>query len=140
MRTLLVLAAWLVCASASAATLHIQFNGVQTMRGHLLVAVYSNAKDFKADKKLVSKQISLKGKTAPISGSIELPAGHYAVRVMQDVNDNHRMDVNRMGIPAEPVGSSNNPQVPRAPTFQDSAFTLPAAGKSIDIDMFMVHI
>ena len=54
-----------------------------------------------------------------------LPPGTYAVSVYEDLNRNHKLDHNWLGIPREPVGASNNPH-PRfgPPHFSDCTFRL----------------
>src|SRR4051812_16573780 len=49
----------------------------------------------------------------------DLPEGNYAVAVIHDVNDNHKLDTGFMGIPTERWGSSNNPKVWRKPYFSE---------------------
>lgn len=64
----------------------------------------------------------------------KLPPGTYAVTVYEDLNDNHRLDRNFLGIPREPVGVSGNPR-PRygPPHFDQCAFQLGDRGQTIDI-------
>lgn len=38
----------------------------------------------------------------------DIPAGRYALAVIQDQNENGHLDKNKMGIPTEPFGFSNN--------------------------------
>ena len=40
-----------------------------------------------------------------------LPPGTYAAQVFQDVNDNHKVDRNPLGIPKEGVGFSNDAMI-----------------------------
>jgi uncharacterized protein (DUF2141 family) len=61
----------------------------------------------------------------------DLPPGTYAVSVYEDINSNHKLDHNFIGIPREPVGVSNNPP-PRLgpPHFDQCSFRL---GKSTQV-------
>jgi acyl-CoA reductase-like NAD-dependent aldehyde dehydrogenase/uncharacterized protein (DUF2141 family) len=53
-----------------------------------------------------------------------LATGRYAVAVYLDVNGNHKLDQNFLGIPKEPVGASNNPKGHMGPPhFDECAFT-----------------
>ena len=52
-----------------------------------------------------------------------LPPGTYAAQVFQDVNDNHKVDRNPLGIPKEGVGFSNDAPIHLSPPkFKDAAF------------------
>lgn len=65
-----------------------------------------------------------------------LPQGDYAVSVYEDLNSNHRLDYNMLGIPREPVGASNNPHPHFGPPhFDECAFRLAATDQSITIHL-----
>jgi acyl-CoA reductase-like NAD-dependent aldehyde dehydrogenase/uncharacterized protein (DUF2141 family) len=67
---------------------------------------------------------------------IELPPGTYAVSVYEDLNGNHKLDHNWIGIPSEPVGVSNNPPARLGPPrFADSSFLLGGTDKTITLTM-----
>ncbi|MCX2720294.1 DUF2141 domain-containing protein [Lentiprolixibacter aurantiacus] len=48
--------------------------------------------------------------------------GVYAITVMQDFNNNQRMDFEASGMPVEPYGTSGNSIAMGPPNFQDSQF------------------
>lgn len=55
----------------------------------------------------------------------EVPVGRYAIQVVHDVNDDLIIQTDAYGVPVEPVGNSNNVHpVDRAPTFDESAFSM----------------
>jgi uncharacterized protein (DUF2141 family) len=55
----------------------------------------------------------------------DLPPGTYAVAVAHDVNVNHKVDKNFMGIPKEQWGMSNNPHaLIKAPSFNTAHFEI----------------
>jgi 4,4'-diapolycopenoate synthase len=63
-----------------------------------------------------------------------LPPGTYAVTVYEDLNSNHRLDHNFIGIPSEPVGASNNPKgLMRPPRFDECSFRIGANAQTIII-------
>jgi 4,4'-diapolycopenoate synthase len=65
-----------------------------------------------------------------------LPPNSYAVTVYEDLNINHKLDHNLIGIPSEPVGASNNPKVHmRPPRFDESSFHLGANPQTIIITL-----
>ncbi len=64
----------------------------------------------------------------------ELPPGTYAVSVYEDLNDNHRLDHNFLGIPREPVGVSGSPRSHDGPPHFDAcSFHLGDHPQTIDI-------
>ena len=68
--------------------------------------------------------------------TLDLPAGTYAVSLYEDLNGNHKLDHNWIGIPGEPVGVSNNPAARfGAPKFGESSFHLAANPQTITIRM-----
>jgi uncharacterized protein (DUF2141 family) len=68
----------------------------------------------------------------------ELPPGDYAVSVYEDLNGNHKLDHNILGIPREPVGASNNPAARMGPPrFTDCSFHVGTADETITISMVL---
>lgn len=66
--------------------------------------------------------------TVPATGEVTvqfkgMPAGRYAVRVYQDLNDNTKLDYSGP-MPAEPFGFSNIQMLTGRPTFNTCAFDL----------------
>jgi|SRR5690606_17019739 uncharacterized protein (DUF2141 family) len=92
--------------------------------GHLLVAVYDQQRHYDSNSQHVAAH-----KVKVTEGSItlllgDLPAGEYAVKLFQDVNDNGRIDMSAMSIPTEPYGFSNNGGTFGAPSFDEAKVLL----------------
>ncbi|MGB9419080.1 MAG: aldehyde dehydrogenase family protein [Acidobacteriaceae bacterium] len=66
----------------------------------------------------------------------DLPPGTYAVSVYDDLNGNHKLDQNLIGIPNEPVGVSGS-QIKRfrPPRFDECSFRLRGALQTINITL-----
>jgi uncharacterized protein (DUF2141 family) len=63
-----------------------------------------------------------------------LPSGTYAVSVYEDLNGNHKLDHNFIGVPREPVGASNNPPGHMGPPrFNECSFRLAQTAQTINI-------
>ena len=91
-----------------------------------------------SDETFTGKSAQQKAVAVPASGEItvtfdNLPAGKYAVRVYQDLNDNAKMDFSGQ-MPAEPFGFSNVTMLMGPPSFGQSAFDL-SENKSVKITM-----
>jgi uncharacterized protein (DUF2141 family) len=68
----------------------------------------------------------------------DLPPGVYAVSLYEDLNGNHKLDHNPIGIPNEPVGASGNPKERFGPPrFDECSFQL--TGSSQTIAITVVH-
>lgn len=66
----------------------------------------------------------------------DLPPGTYAVSVYDDLNGNHKLDRNFIGIPREPVGVSNNPPGRLGPPrFDECSFHLGTSAQTITIKL-----
>jgi uncharacterized protein (DUF2141 family) len=100
--------------------LTIVVDGVEELKGKILVAVYDSAGFLrkpvyygiaKADKEEVTIVID----------SIAT-AGEYAVSIFHDENDNFKLDTGQFGIPVEKTGFSNNAKGKNGPPkFEDCA-------------------
>jgi uncharacterized protein (DUF2141 family) len=112
--------------------LTVTFSNVNTRKGKIYVGLANDADSF--DGSSFRKARVEVPATGEISVSFEsLPAGKYAVRVYQDVNENEKFD--RSGqMPAEPFGFSNVKMLMGPPDFTTCAFDL-NENKSINISI-----
>ncbi|MBT6313944.1 MAG: DUF2141 domain-containing protein [Alphaproteobacteria bacterium] len=119
----------LVPAFAQAGDLSVMLENVANADGALLVGVHTKSADFPDDASHVSGQMQ-----AAQAGEItvhfkNLPAGRYAIALLHDANSNGKLDSNRLGIPVEGVGFSNNATGSFGPpAFAKAAFDVPADG------------
>jgi len=126
---LLLLTAALAVAQSSpnqTYTLTIVVEGMDSNVGNLGVLVFNNEKGWPEDRTAALKDISVpaeKGtQTMKIPG---LPPGNYAVALIHDVNQNHKLDKNWIGQPKEQWGLSNNPHATlKAPPMSKALFEL----------------
>jgi uncharacterized protein (DUF2141 family) len=66
----------------------------------------------------------------------DLASGDYAVAVYHDANGNGRLDRNRMGMPVEMSGFSNDAQgFMGPPSFDAARLALPAEGRGLTINL-----
>jgi uncharacterized protein (DUF2141 family) len=61
----------------------------------------------------------------------DIPYGEYAFAAYHDINDNHRLDQNFIGIPIEGVAISNDAKGFIMPRFKDAKVLLNSANKTI---------
>lgn len=87
-------------------TVTINFDGMESDKGKLFVAVYNNEKDF-LKKILKGTVVEVKDQKAMVVLK-DISAGTYAISAFHDENENKKLDTNFLGIPKEPIGVSNN--------------------------------
>ena len=125
----------LVAASASAGDLQVNLEGIRVQSGTLKMSVVDGPEGWNQKAKPVQAQAAkVTGETAHFAFK-DLPAGDYAVMVIQDENDNGKFDTNALGIPLEGYGFSSNLQLMRKPTFEEARVHVPAEGSTITITL-----
>lgn len=122
--------------STKQVTLKISITNIKKVKGNVLVSVYENAESFLSRKSF--KDIAITPKTTSCKSTIKLQANkEYAIAVLQDFNDNGKMDKNLFGIPKEPFGISGvQKKTLKKPTFKDAAFFL---DKNMSISINLIH-
>jgi len=123
-------------AESVAASLKITVKTPAHSHGNVAYLVFSSPSGFPNDKAKAIRS----GFVEPAPGQNEvvvdvqppLPPGRYAVSAYQDLNGNRRLDTGWLGIPTEPVGVSNNPQLHFGPPrFEECVFVLAQTNRSI---------
>ena len=143
-RALLVVLLWVSCLAAVASQagaesrLSIEVRLPAKAHGEIAYLVFDSPKGFPGD---VSRAIRhgfepIHAGARQLVIETNLPPGAYAVSVYEDLNSDHRLDYNMLGIPREPVGVSNNPRPHfRPPRFDECSFHIGAAEQTITIQL-----
>ncbi|AQG81470.1 DUF2141 domain-containing protein [Spirosoma montaniterrae] len=113
-------------------TLTVVIPGFDHRNGNLRVGIANSEQTFSGES-FKSQVVAV-----PASGGAKvtfegLPAGRYAVRMMQDLNGNNQMDYNG-SMPTEPFGFSNITMLMGPPSFGQSAFDL-NENKTIEVSL-----
>ena len=132
MRILASFALVLLCCAALAQssavkpyTLTITVEGMDSNEGNLGILIFNNSKGWAEDRQAALKDISVPAQQGTQQVKVELPPGQYAIALIHDVNKNHKLDKNWLGIPKEQWGMSNNPHATiKAPPIEKAMFTL----------------
>lgn len=93
-------------------------------RGSLIVGLYNQAgfRRFGGEPPLASAKASA-GETSTQVVLEDVPPGTYAAAAYHDENDNGRLDLTSVGVPAEGRGYSNTPQAGLGvPAFDEASF------------------
>ncbi|HET7543099.1 MAG TPA: DUF2141 domain-containing protein [Polyangiaceae bacterium] len=111
--------------SANSATISVSVGPLRNNQGSLACRLHSSGVGFpRGLTGTVSQRVKIAGSSARCVFE-NVPPGTYAVVVLHDENDNRECDRNRLGIPVEGYGVSNNHTYRlRAPTWQESKFVV----------------
>lgn len=110
----------------------------QQAHGELAYLVFASPSGFPGnrDKALRHGFLSIPPNAKHVRIDTDLPPGVYAVTVYEDLNNNHKLDHNFIGIPREPVGVSNNPSARFGPPhFSECSFRLGDTAQTITITL-----
>jgi uncharacterized protein (DUF2141 family) len=96
----------------------LQFTGLKTGEGLLMIAAYGSAETYLKKPVWVNAvKVDKETMNVPVC---DVAAAEIAVTAFQDVNGNGKLDSNPMGIPSEPYGASGTPAMFSAPTWNDT--------------------
>jgi len=111
---------------AKAFTLTIQVENVNKDGGNVGVLVFNSPHGWPENRFVALKDIVVPAHPGTVVVTVPgLSAGEYAVAIAHDVNKNHKVDKNFLGVPKEQWGMSNNPHaLIKAPSFNTAKFAL----------------
>lgn len=119
MKQLCIIALLAVTAGASAATVQVKIDGVNSAKGVLQVAVCDEATYPKDCRLTASAPAQVGAVTVDVPN---VPGGMWAVLAYHDENGNKKLDTNFVGIPNEGYGFSNGAKARFGPpSFKDAA-------------------
>lgn len=117
--------------------LDITIDNVRNAKGVIVADLHDDKQEnfLKSDK--VVLRIRVKAEKDTVQFCMPLPEpGDYSVAIYHDMNANEKFDKNFLGLPKERFGISNNPKYGfRAPEYDESTFSVPREGRSIQITM-----
>ncbi len=122
-------------AASQSGTLTIAITNLENTDGMLLVALFNKEEGFPEDENSAIRKSRISAGGNTVVTYKNLPYGTYAVTVLHDENNNGKMDTKLLVMPAEGVGTSNNPKLTGPPSFSKSKFELNTEQKSITIKM-----
>lgn len=146
-RSLAVVAMWLLVGKVQAADLTVQLNGIDGNRGgYIHAAIYREAIPFETyDANGAFATVSRQLRPARSQKSVvmtftlaDLPQGEYAVHFYHDANGNQQFDTSG-SAPLEGWGFSNARHLWQTPSFKRSAFTIGAEAKTVSLKTFYIE-
>jgi uncharacterized protein (DUF2141 family) len=120
------------CSAQS--TLTVKIERLRNSNGDLLVGLYDSSSNF-PEKVSTGKVIKVTEREMMVRFS-EIKPGNYAISVLHDENQNKDMDQDKLGIPKEGFGFSNNVMgLMGPPSFSKASIQVPEGDSSIAIKM-----
>lgn len=121
--------------------LEVKIDNIKNDRGDILIGLYSDGQNF--PREVIDGRVVRASKDGVIVAFQDLKPGPYAISVLHDENSNKDMDQNKIGIPKEGFGFSNNAKSTFGPpSFDKAKFQLVPGQKDthISIDLrYMVN-
>lgn len=124
-----------VCAQT--AKIKVTVTGIENTKGFIYIGLYNTKESFpKID--LRYKGICSDPNTNGTTQTFEnISAGKYAVGAFHDENKDLKLDRNKLGIPTEKYGFSNNVfETFGPPKFEDASFTI-KDGQTVNINIVL---
>jgi uncharacterized protein (DUF2141 family) len=85
-----------------------KIENIRASRGTIKIAVYRDAKSFDEDKPFITEKISKQSvENGDLSINIPLESGNYGVAILDDENNDDKMEYNLLRIPKEGFGFSD---------------------------------
>lgn len=119
--------------------LQVTVTDIKGQKGDIIVGIFDSDENF-LKKPLDTRLAKPSGDSVTVVFENVKP-GRYAVSVMHDANKNKDLDKNKLGIPKEGFGFSNNVQGTMGPpSFERAQFDLTPEQKGLDIDIKMKYL
>jgi uncharacterized protein (DUF2141 family) len=114
--------------------LDVQINGINSPKGAIAIALYTDEKDF-LDFEKAYRYYSIPAKEKHTYVFSDLKEGTYAIAAFYDENSNNLLDTNFIGIPKEALGTSGTPKNKFGPPkFKNCKFYL-NSDQAIEIEL-----
>lgn len=114
----------------------VTVTGIPGVKGTMLVGLFDSAGSFTKSPLKNSPKVRVTS-TNPITVTIpNVSPGTYAISVVQDLNENGKLDKSIIGMPKEPLAFSVIKVIPRGkPKFADCSFTVGEEDVSLTIPL-----
>lgn len=102
--------------------INFELSNISSSEGQVLIAVYNKKEQYTDNPFKTYKLSKASQKNNVLSLTVkDLPVGKYVFTLLDDANNNNKMDYNWFGIPKEGYGFSKNlkPSLTGAPKYED---------------------
>ena len=111
-RVVLTVFIQLICSLALTAenavkgnTVTVNISKIESSEGQIILCIYDSSDNY--DKRKAFQEFKLKPEIDNVTFETQLPDGEYLVMLVQDINNNGKLDTSFIGMPKETVGLSN---------------------------------
>lgn len=119
--------------AAGSGTLTVELTGLTSDEGSVVYAMWNGPDYWLKDNAVREGSVVIENGASRLEFT-DLPYGEYAISVFHDKNANNKLDTGFMGIPKEPLGTSNDAKVRFGPPkYKDARFVLDQPDLSISI-------
>jgi uncharacterized protein (DUF2141 family) len=88
--------------------IEVSISGIKSTNGQVLISVFKNNESFQAEKPFISKKFEKKNiVNGEMTVAFNLERGIYGLALLDDEDNNNKMDYNFFGMPEEGFGFSN---------------------------------
>lgn len=123
-----------IAASAQAADLSLEVQGLKSTEGEVLVAVFQTAQGWLRQPVATRRSSAATAAGGRLTLNLSgLPDGPLALSIVHDLNANGRLDMNPMGMPVEPYAFSNNAAGGFGPPRFEAAQISPKPGETVAV-------
>lgn len=135
-----VLGNFCLAGTVSAVTpgqLTVEIDGLSSQQGNICLTLFSRSEGFPSDSTKAIKASCMPITATPVILKWEgLDLGNYAIAVFHDENADGKLNTNRVGIPQEGFGFSNNPSIlVGPPQFREATFLIAGQNTTIRIGL-----
>lgn len=98
--------------ATASSTLIVHVNGIHTSKGVIRLLIFNSQDGWPDVRDKSFRHASLPANGSAVTFTIpNVPAGSYAISVLHDENENHKLDRDLFGRPKEGIGFGNNPKI-----------------------------
>jgi uncharacterized protein (DUF2141 family) len=138
--SILIAPAWCLPGAAAESGIRVVVKGLRDNQGRVGCALFNGPDGFPRHKKKAFRtMVSEKHDNVGVCDFAGVPAGTYAVTVLDDTNMNGKMDFNLIGMPTKGYGFSNDAKATLSPpSFSAASFSYSGQG-SLDVPINIVY-
>lgn len=123
--------------ASSASTLVVHVRGIHNSNGVIRLLVFNGQEGWPDVRDKSFRHASLPANGSAVTFTLtNVPSGTYAISVLHDENENHKLDRDFFGRPKEGIGFGNNPKIGfTKPGWKESSVQVAASGAETTVDL-----
>lgn len=123
--------------ASGASTLVVHVHGIHNSNGVIRLLVFNGQDGWPDVRDKSFRHASLPANGSAVTFTLaNVPSGTYAISVLHDENENHKLDRDFFGRPKEGIGFGNNPKIGfTKPGWKDSSVQVSGTGEETTVDL-----